>query len=524
MVKVLYVPLDERACNYTYPRLLADMTDDIELLVPEYDWMGFCKRPADCEKLWQWVFEQAPACEYAILSVDTLVYGNIVNSRIHQKSEAECQALLDRFVTLKEQNPQLKIHAFNLAARVAAYNGATEDPDYWATHGWAIWRYTYLTDKKQRGHTSEAENDEILELAQSIPAEYLEDFLRRRVVDRATNLRCVQLTEDKVFDILTIPKDDTAEYGYAAMDQKAIAEMVQKKRLMNRVLVYPGADEVGSVLFARIFNLIKDYTPRVYPRFSSVLGPQIIPRYEDRPVFESLKSQIYSVGGVCVETAADSDCMIALNTPGTVQIESTEQYTKDLTFSSHINMHEFLRYILYYRKKYGHPVGVAEISVSNGCENEFMEYALLSGVLHEIQSVGGWNTTENTVGVVLAETVIASYYNGYADMPKQYRAMEQMKMHAIVADWLFQSNVLHRFLLETRDRINPYGLDKYYAETLEYVTNGLNKIIREKFGETYKGANVVLTDLFFNWDMVFMINFGVQLEGLEPSAESKRGV
>ena len=519
MVKVLYVPLDERACNYSFPQLLAAMTDDIELLVPDYSWMGFCKKSADCEKIWQWVFERAPECEYAILSVDTLVYGNIVNSRIHQKSEAECQSLLDRFVELKQKNPRLKIHAFNLAARVAAYNSATEDPDYWATHGWAIWRYTYLTDKKQRGHTSEEEIKEMLDLEASIPAEYLEDFLRRRVVDRATNLRCVQLTADNVFDVLTVPKDDTAEYGYAAMDQKAIAQMVQKEHMMHRVLVYPGADEVGSVIFARVFNLIKEYIPRVYPRFSSVLGPQIIPRYEDRPIYESLKSQIYSAGGICVETAADSDCMVALNTPGTVQIESTEQYTKDLTFSSHINMHEFLRYILYYRKKYNRPVGVAEVSVSNGCENEFMEYAMLSGVLHEVQSVGGWNTTENTVGVVLAETIIASYYNGYADMPKQYRAMEQMKMHAIVSDWLFQSNVLHRFLLETRGRINPYALSENYSETLEYVASGLKKIIAEKFGETYKGASIELTDLFFNWDMVFMPNFGINLEGLEtPSA------
>lgn len=514
MPKVLYVPLDERACNYTYPRLLAEMTDDIELLVPDYSWMGFCKKSADCEKLWQYVFEQAAACEYAILSVDTLVYGNIVNSRIHQKSEEECRSLLDRFALLKEQNPKLKIHAFNLAARVAAYNGATEDPDYWATHGWAIWRYTFLTDKQQRGHTDPAEDAEILELKENIPAEYLEDFLRRRVVDRATNLRCVELTREGVFDILTIPKDDTAEYGYAAMDQKAIAEKVREYRLMNRVLVYPGADEVGCVLFARVFNLIKEYTPRVYPRFSSTMGPQIIPRYEDRPIYESLKSQIYSVGGVCVETAQDSDCMVALNTPGTVQIESTEQYTKDLTFSSHINMHEFLRYILYYRKHYQHPVGLAEISVCNGCENEFMEYALISNVLHEIQSVGGWNTTENTVGVVLAETVIASYYNGYADMPRQYRAMEEMKMHAIVADWLFQSNVLHRFLLETRGRIEPYALGENTEEALEYVQKGLEQIITEKFGESYKGAKITVKDLFFNWDMVFMANFSVSLEGL----------
>lgn len=225
MTKVLYVPLDERACNYRYPQELAQLTRNIELLVPPKDWMGFCKRPADVEKLWTWVFSHADECEYAILSVDTLVYGNIVGSRIHQRSEAECRALLDRFATLKQNHPALHIHAFNLVARVAAYNNAAEDPDYWAQHGAAIWRLGYLTDRQQRGVGGPEELSELEHLRSVLPPPVLEDFLRRRKTDLATNLRCVELTDQGVFDVLTIPKDDTAEYGYAAVDQQAVAAL-----------------------------------------------------------------------------------------------------------------------------------------------------------------------------------------------------------------------------------------------------------------------------------------------------------
>lgn len=116
-----------------------------------------------------------------------------------------------------------------------------------------------------------------------------------------------------MFDILTVPKDDTAEYGYAATDQSAIAQKVREERLMNKVFVYPGADEVGCVLFTRIFNLIKGYTPRVYVRYSSTLGPTIVPKYEDRPLNESVKAQITSAGGICVDSADHSDCMLAIN-------------------------------------------------------------------------------------------------------------------------------------------------------------------------------------------------------------------
>lgn len=73
MRKVLYVPLDDRDCNYQFPWLLSQMTEGLELLRPPYEWMGFLKKPADREKIWEWLFEQAGECDYAILSVDTLV-------------------------------------------------------------------------------------------------------------------------------------------------------------------------------------------------------------------------------------------------------------------------------------------------------------------------------------------------------------------------------------------------------------------------------------------------------------------
>lgn len=150
MRKVLYVPLDDRDCNYQFPWLLSQMTEGLELLRPPYEWMGFLKKPANREKIWEWLFEQAGECDYAILSVDTLVYGNIIGSRIHTYSMEECRETMDRFRQLKKQNPQLHIHAFNLAARVAAYNDNHEDPEYWQEYGYDIWRYTWLWDKKKR--------------------------------------------------------------------------------------------------------------------------------------------------------------------------------------------------------------------------------------------------------------------------------------------------------------------------------------------------------------------------------------
>lgn len=512
MKKILYVPLDERACNYDFPQALAQMTDGIELLTPPREDMGMLKTPADYERIWEWIFRNAADCAYAILSVDTLVYGNIISSRTHHRTRGECENALGLFRRLKKMNPGLQIHAFNLVARVAACNDAHEDPGYWEEYGLKIWRYAYLTDKIGRGHASESEKAELPALTAVIPREYLEDFLARRETDRFVNLSCVDLVEEGVVDVLTVPKDDTAEYGYAAMDQAAIARRVREKGLMDRVFVYPGADEVGCVIFTRIFNLIHRYTPRVYVRYSSTLGPAVVPLYEDRPLHESVKAQITSAGGIVEDGAANSDCMLAINSPGKFMIEAADQETKDLTFSSHINMHEFLRYVSYYASSYKKAVGLAEVSVCNGCENEFMDYAATAGIFGKVQAVGGWNTAQNTIGVVLAQTVIAGFYDRFSGSYEKFRLSEEFKLRGIVSDWLFQSNALRNFLAQTKGRIDPFALREHYAEARGSLKEHLQKLVRRKFGETYKGAEIVIDSLEFSWDGVFYISLHVALE------------
>ena len=93
--------------------------------------------------------------------------------------------------------------------------------------------------------------------------------------------------------------------------------------------------------------------------------------------------------------------------------------------------------------------------------------------------------------------------------------LEDIKVRDIVCDWLYQSNVLHRFIVETGSRIDPYHLKENYDETKKYFEDGLNKLINEKFNGNYKGTPVVLKDLYFNWDGVFYIDFKIGLDGIK---------
>ena len=60
MKKILYVPLDDRPCNYLYPSLIAKIADDIKLLTPPFSLMGKCKRAGNSALIWEWLFKEAP--------------------------------------------------------------------------------------------------------------------------------------------------------------------------------------------------------------------------------------------------------------------------------------------------------------------------------------------------------------------------------------------------------------------------------------------------------------------------------
>ncbi|MEH6858905.1 DUF4127 family protein, partial [Priestia megaterium] len=89
MNKIMYLPLDERPCNYKFPVKLAELTD-LELIVPNRSLLGNKKKPADVSGLQEWLLENCQDASYLIVSIDMLVYGGIVPSRIHNLTKEEC--------------------------------------------------------------------------------------------------------------------------------------------------------------------------------------------------------------------------------------------------------------------------------------------------------------------------------------------------------------------------------------------------------------------------------------------------
>ncbi len=222
MGKMVYLPLDERPCNYRYPQQLAAMTD-FELSAPDIRILGDKKRPADAETVAEWLTEEAGDADNLLVSVDMLVYGGIVPSRLHRLPKEQCLRRLRLLERLKERNPNLRIYAFSLIMRVPAYSGSEEEPDYYANFGRELFLYGWYKDKSAQEPLDPAERQQFETIRRSIPPSVLADYLHRRGVNAFVNETVVDMTASGIIDFLVIPLDDNAEYGFSPMEQRRLA-------------------------------------------------------------------------------------------------------------------------------------------------------------------------------------------------------------------------------------------------------------------------------------------------------------
>mgnify|MGYP004624590323 FL=1 len=398
-MKILFLPLDERPCNEAYPKMIALSNKDIELCIPSFDLLPKKKTPANSKELGEFLLDHAVDQDALVLSLDMLLYGGLIPSRLHYEDLPTLKQRIKVLETLKQRYPKLKIYAFECIMRCPRYDSSEEEPDYYENYGYALFKKKYLEDKKERVGLDKQEEVEFTQL--SIPQKIISDYETRRKVNCAMNEETLRLVEKGIIDFLVIPQDDSAPYGYTALDQKKILKQIKDKHLEFKTMVYPGADEVGLSLMTRAYNEFSHRKPKIYPFYDSVLGPTLVPLYEDRPMFESLKSHILVTGATLVDDQKEADYILAINSPGKFMQEAYDQI-KDVSYSSYRHLLQFV-YRIQDELAKGKKVAVIDSAYANGGDEELIYYLDELDLLDKICGYAGWNTNCNTTGTVLAQ-------------------------------------------------------------------------------------------------------------------------
>ena len=406
MRKIVYLPLDERPCNYDFPYLVTESSDKVEVVRPPLELMGKKKHPADTDALSDFVVRECRDADYLILALDTLLYGGIIPSRLHHLDTDLLRERLSVLRKIRLANPKVKISVFSLIMRCPCYSDSSEEPDYYDECGMEIFLYGQNEHRRRLGEITEAEYEE-RKRELSACFGYINDYESRRKVNLALLLDALTMVGECIDDF-TILQDDSNARGYTAMDREALLAVVKERGI--DLDTYPGADEAGMTLLSRAVTYLEGVTPKIYVEYPRAGADEVTPIYEDRAIKYTVSAQIQSAGAIECQSADEADftLFINLNDERTYDVylaptkQTDESYIPD--FTSRIADALTL----------GRGVALADVAYCNAGDSTFVkELAEKTNVLG-LWGYAGWNTSSNTLGTVICQAVLRSIYGDTA--------------------------------------------------------------------------------------------------------------
>lgn len=395
MKRIVYLPLDERPCNYDFPYFALENSDSVTVVRPPLDLMGKKKRPADCDGLVDFLLRECEGADYLILALDTLLYGGIIPSRLHHLDRDVLLSRLEAVKRIRLANPKLHVSAFSLVMRCPCYSDSSEEPDYYAECGREIFLYGQNEHRHRLGEITE---DEYLarreKLAKCLP--YIGDYETRRAVNLSLLSDALTMVGEYI-DEFTILQDDSNPRGYTSMDREAVLSVVKEHGI--DLDTYPGADEAGMTLLARAATYLEGRRPKIYVAYPREGAADVVPIYEDREIRLTVSAQIVSAGCVECFSEAEADLILYVNLNDTrtydVYLSPTKQADEGYIGAFADRIAESVRA--------GKGAAIADVAYCNtGDETLVRELAKRTDLL-DLWGYAGWNTSSNTLGTVICQ-------------------------------------------------------------------------------------------------------------------------
>lgn len=501
-MKILLLPLDERPCNASFPGRLFP-ADKVQILLPRK--LGHKKHPADFSVLSDFLFEKAKDADALLLSLDMLLYGGLIPSRLHHLKTEMLFSRLHLIRELKEKYPALPIYAFATVMRCPAYSSDDEEPDYYERFGSAIHARGASMHRALAGLTTSSEAEgpvpspagllpaasgegEISAPFSSAPAitpsaepvsasslddgdsqdpepclssdfeTCLEDYLARRALNKQLSLQALELVKEGILESIVFPQDDSMRFGFPAMDQEEIRRRILTLGLTERAMMYPGSDEIALTLLCRILLNHHGFLPKVYVKYLTDGARSLIPLYEGLPLSATTSYQLHAAGCITADTCAEADIVLLETAPSGSMEEAWLQPSRSPSYFAERNFPEMLSFIKRMRGA-GKVVTVADNAYANGGDLDLIRILDADHLLMDLQGYAGWNTNANTMGCAIAMGVCAFLYGEQGLFPDP--ASETQRRNFLISRYLedacYQADVRQC----VTKKIPPLGFDYF---------------------------------------------------------------
>jgi hypothetical protein len=435
-VRIAFIPMDDRPATEQFPQLTSAICG-AQLELPPQALLGHFTKPGDPAALGRWLLDlDTRSIAALVVSADMLAYGGLVASRTPATSLADARAHLQTLVRFHEQHPSIPIYTFGTIMRLAP----TETPEA-EPYLDALTNYASLAGG---AHLTPDDKAALAQSRGSIPDRAFWDYIGARARDLAIDEQLVTLAATGSISWLAITQDDAgAPNGLQAAEQHALDKQIASMGARDRVLLNPGADEMGMVAVTRAIEDAHAWYPKVRVVYSSPRGPELQDPLEDVPVEQTiatLERALHLRAGL-----SDPEYTLSVFTPLT-PIEVREHYFADLASGL----------------RTGTPTAIADLTfIDDDITEERVSFEALqaAGVADKPLAFASWNTTANSIGTVFSAASCAALAKHF-DLPTT-QARETFLFDRYVDDYAYRLLVRPSLNAELRDA----GLDTFALGT-----------------------------------------------------------
>lgn len=437
--KILFIPHDDRPISYNQTVQIVEAAG-YEIILPPQELLSNAENMGHPDELWNWLFENVPAADSAVISSDSLLYGGLIPSRKHEVTEEKITERLNNFEKLRQKNFGLQIYVFDSLMRTPSTGtkGDIEEPDYYGEYGAKIFQYTQLLDKQEISGLTADENYYLSTLEKSIPAEIFADWITRRKKNLAATKNLMDFARDNVIDYMILGRDDNSPLSQTHRENREIILHAEKNNLpKTKFQSLAGIDEFNILLLNRAINQMAGEIPFVNVFYNRGVGGDTVPAFSDEKISASIDSAITIAGGFRVPNPERADFVLMVNTdkngktfwghneyPTGKNIIPPSKPNDDTKF--------FANAIENFVEK-NYPVGVADINFANGSDNALMKILNKKNLLFRLQSYAGMNTATNSTGFAIGAGILAQKMNE--------NARQKILTTRYLDDWGYQANV-----------------------------------------------------------------------------------
>ncbi|HWQ79669.1 MAG TPA: DUF4127 family protein [Anaerovoracaceae bacterium] len=401
-----YVPLDNRPVNVdrvVYEAESAGFTvkmPDEDLYATRLDGQprnSNGTQSGDSQKLLDWILEMDKSTDYFVISLDQLLSGGLVNSRvlINKKLSNKEKKLIDAIIDLSQDN---HVYVIDTVARLATctvgYQGATLET------------YNYLRDYSIKPRP--VLKDAGLKTA-NIARYYARDDSYREINIGSTDTKAVAnmlRTRERKLNLIDyiLSKDTSGRIKYfIGIDDSSSQNTIQtneinyiRKTMGDRGLIYSGTDELGMMAVLRLMIDHFGYNVNaatIY--FGETERSGSGSAYDLETVRENVEKHLESIGVKRVEPE-DADLEIVVLTAP----------SKNILNAKYIN-----RMIDYINGNISKGIPTIVINSAPSVYSGNLEYRMIRECeLSMLLAYSSWNTVGNSIGLALGNGISRYLY------------------------------------------------------------------------------------------------------------------